>query len=94
MHQCGFIVPNPRMHDPFDNYASRVRKGFAAHDCEKYPKKRPEDFSQAAAPTSAYCSFAYSALACFRMGMSWSASFHGWGQPLASRLRFLQENDI
>src|SRR5215472_6018497 len=27
-------------------------------------------------PKSCYCSFAYSALACLRTGMSWSASFH------------------
>jgi hypothetical protein len=36
--QCGFILPNPRMHDPFDNYASHLRKAFAAHACEKYPR--------------------------------------------------------
>src|SRR5712691_5763245 len=34
----------------------------------------------------AHCNFAYSALACFRMGMSWSASFR-WGEKTKSRLR-------
>ena len=39
-----------------------------------------------------YCNFAYSALACFRMGMSGSASFFVGGNALL--LRFLQQNHI
>jgi hypothetical protein len=44
-----------------------------------------------------HCSFAYSAFACFRMGMSGSASFQSVGKPvLASRLMFpvLQQNHV
>src|SRR5215469_9015766 len=37
---------------------------------------RPEDGDYTAIGAVSYCSFAYSALACLRMGMSGSASFH------------------
>jgi hypothetical protein len=43
-----------------------------------------------------YCSLAYSALACFRMGMSESASFQRVKKCRSrmSRLGFLQENNV
>jgi len=55
-------------------------------NCAKSEMAR-DSWLNAVAPVESYCSLAYSALACFRMGMSGSASFsegepaEHWPQP-------------
>ncbi len=48
-------------------------KQFRIYTAEK---GRPPAEAQSQYKNWVYCSFAYSALAAFRIGMSWSAAFH------------------
>ena len=45
---CGWLFPVPGFTESQEPSADAKAK-FDKHDCEKYPRKRKEDFSQAAA---------------------------------------------
>src|SRR5229473_1751887 len=55
--------------------ARAPRPGLRFGGCSKIPTMRNTP-SIGTLKETGYCSFAYSALASFRIGMSWSASFH------------------
>ena len=63
--------------DAFGNHSNVTSKSkFALAFMSGKCAARESEFTITVNRPAIYCSFAYSTLACFRMGMSGSASFH------------------